>query len=66
MCDEKSKNGKNYKRGEDMTMTAEKLTELREAMKAVNKGIPVLNAGKEGAIELDSKNPLHRKWYEGR
>jgi len=62
MCE----NGKNNKGDEDMAMTAEKLAELREAMKAVNKDIPILKSGEKDAIELDPKNPLHKDWYEGR
>lgn len=49
-----------------MARNAEKLTELRNAMKSLNKDIPVLKSGKKDAIELDPENTLHRKWYEGR
>lgn len=68
MCDSRKNDNKhkNKKGDEDMATTAEKLSELRKAMKAVNKDIPVLKSGKKGAIELDPKNPLHREWYEGR
>ena len=62
MCED----GNINKGDEDMARTAEKLTELRKAMKSINKDIPVLKSGKKDAIELDPKNTLHRKWYEGR
>lgn len=50
----------------DMSMTAEKLKELREEMKKINKDIPVLKSGENDVIELDPQNPMHKEWYEGR
>lgn len=58
--------GNTNKEDEEMANAAEKLTELRKVMKSVNKDIPVLKYGKKDAIELDSENFLHRRWYEGR
>jgi len=65
MCDS-HKDDKIDKGDEDMAKTAEKLTELRNAMKLINKDIPILKSGKNKAIELDPKNPSHKDWYEGR
>ena len=58
--------GNTNKEDEEMANVAEKLTELRKAMKSVNKDILVLKSGKKDAIELDPENFLHRRWYEGR
>jgi len=33
-------------------------------MKSINKEMDTLKQGKNGAIELDPKNPHHRDWYE--
>lgn len=66
VCDQDKKSAKSSKGDEDMAKVAENLTELRKAMKMINKDIPILKSGKNGAIELDPKNPSHRDWYEGR
>lgn len=66
VCDDDDKSAKNSKGDENVAKVAENLTELREEMKLINKGIPILKSGKNGAIELDPKNPSHRDWYEGR
>lgn len=66
MCNYNKKRAKHSKGDEDMAKVAEDLIELRIAMKKINKDIPIVKSGKNGAIELDPKNPSHRDWYEGR
>lgn len=41
-----------------------RMEELREEIQRMNKDIPILKAGKNGAIELDPCNPSHREWFE--
>lgn len=42
---------------------AERLERARKILAGMNKDIPLLKAGKNGAIELDPDNPSHREWY---
>ncbi len=54
----------------DMAVEADKiqerLAELRKKAQKMNENIPVLKDGKNGAVELDSNNPSHKEWFEGR
>lgn len=43
---------------------AASLKRARELISGMNKDIPLLKSGKNGAIELDPNNPSHREWYE--
>lgn len=58
MCDKKE--------DKDMAISEKKLQELRSKIAKMNKDIPVLKSGKNGAVELDMNNSNHRKWYEGK
>jgi len=49
--------------GEVDSVKEVQISELRKKIQLMNKDIPILKSGKDGAIELNPENPSHRDWY---